>query len=563
MRNKKNKTLLLTLATLMSGCMLAGCGEVSAEPSDKFQEETIVKFEEKGDKVYNNEMLSIYNALVKPGDHNSEKIMNNLLDLYAQSTFGDFYKIKEAFDKNDQKALQEIADSHAVYQNADKKGDIKRLTLIYTQILYQLKTSFLSDTKNGSYQERSLFNESKFFNDKLKNFNIPDNGEHYVEPVKVDASTRVEKTTNADELKPYFKDLFVTYKKYIELDVLPKIYKKMLVAEYLYNENYKSLGQSYARNIDVISASESTRFPGATKNLVRAYCDIVLETEDENIKKEINGKYDFRFFDRLVKGLPFDAEAEETKVAEKIYKQAGWYTFEDEEHKDSYKGYEEYKKSANLKEGTNIYVQSNYGGIIERYIKIFDNSVDHTAVWNDFTGNNTYAKNIGLMLKERNIVSSTNAINGWYTKSTIGSAVPGQVSSRLFKIDVANEVDKKNHDKDTMGKFINNSFYMTPENYEDNAKYPYLIEDGKQFYIVRVNEAVMLSKLQKSALDNGSNYYGDEKAEEIARSIALLMSSGDTYKSDSNKYYIKKMALEFHDQTVYDYFSQTFPGIFE
>lgn len=556
MSNKKNKLVLTFLAILASGMALAGCDDISAELPTS-QEETKLVENTSGDlSITNNTMKQIYDALVTSGDTNSEKVLSNVLYIYSQSVYGDFFTIKAAIDANSTTDLQKIADSYDIYK-VDGKGDITTLKNIYRDLLYRVKKVFLSYITNSSYQERSRFSEKKFHDAQVKAYyDVGDNFKTTY--VQVDGALRLAdpndttSTANlkADEFNDYFADLFVTYKNYITLAVLPDIYRDELVCQYLYTQNYLTLGKNYSRKVDLIKVTSNAAYPAATQNLFKAYCKDVIAA-----KKDVN-TYNFTFLDGLNKGtIDYEAGSSEDKaIIDAIYTDAGWTKFTSSD-------VAAVTSATERAEFLTVCKESTYGGYITNYLKLFDTSnTGDSDIRKDFTNSGAYTAGTGLAIKKQALIATDSTKHGWFSKTDLTDSLPSEASTNLFRMGVASDVDNnKDGDKGKQVWNINGVNYLVSSNYETTNTYPYLISDSGTMYLVKVQEAVKSAKL--SSTDN--DYYGDEKAQIVARSIAATLSSSDTYKKDSNKYFVDQMAVTYHDTYVYSYFKTTFPDLFD
>jgi len=562
MLNNKKKFIVGLLSVAACGGLLASCNDVVAVPNaSDYNGAILTNADGTNLNVANNTLKQIYDAVVTEGDTNSEKVLNNVLFIYSKSIFGDFFnELKPAIDANDTTKLQAIADSYAVYHDTEGKGQIQKVKNMYADILYRIKKVFYGYVTNSSYQERNQFVEKKFYDAQTKaNYEL--GSDYFSEHIQVSGSFRLsEETLNADELNVFFKDLFTTYKTYIIQAVLPDIYRDELVCQYLYKENYRTLGINYARKVDYIKLAANASYPAATANLVKAYSNIVIENGTADDQKT----YDLTFLDRLSKGY-FDFAGDDATIQAKanaIYDEAGWTSFTTAELAivDSGTG----------DTGAYNYVrkESTLGGYLTSFSKIYDTSVTTDAnEVKDFTNSGAYTANTGLKIKIQTLEGLNDTTNGWYTSTGL-TDLPSAMKKRLFKMAVANEVDTLT-EASPKGEYVwlrGGNYYLIPENYETSTNTtPYAMSDSGTWYIFKVEEAVKSSKLSST---DTANYYDTIRntpylAEKIARKVAATLSSSDTYKKDSNKYFVEKMAIVYHDDYVYNYFVKTFPDLFD
>lgn len=574
MLNKKNKLFVFGLSALLAGSLMA-CSTVKAVPPSGDYDEKPILVDNNGNKidVSNNTMKQIYDALVSEGDSNSEKVLNNVLVIYSKSVFGDFLKeVRPTMEGTDDAAKQALANKYEIYHDDAGNGSVAKLNVIYTNFMSRVMKTFYSYVTNSSYQERSQFIEKKFYDAQVKNnysLGAPANDAMSIHK-QVDGSFHLdERDASSMQLSGYFSDIFATYGKdkngdtessYIELAVLPEIYRDELVINYLYQENYRTLGISYARKVNYIKLADNSAYPTATKNLVQAYANNVIE-------KNLIDKYPFTVLNDLAKGT-VDVDIADDATITNIYDEAGWNKF----------------SAADLAElpgnysTRTIYKESTLGGYISDYLKMLDTSYSNDSdIIKDFTNSGAYTPATGLAIKEQSLIATDNTVSGWYTSTGL-SDIPSDTKNRIFNMGVANEVDVLNKnatDGKSQGNYVyyrngegttgKDHYLVTLKNAETGNQTPYLISDNGSWYLFDVQEAVKSSKLSKS---DESNYYDVLKNESfygdyVARAIAATLSSSDTYKKSSNQYFVKKMALVYHDQSVYDYFKKTFPDLFE
>ena len=547
MANKLKKVLTLSAAVFALG--LAGCDKVEAElPKD----DKILNFTDNSD-VYNNTLSKIYDALVSSGDTNSQRVLNNILYLYSEAVFGSFYDdgdqvgIKSAVEAGQGATFEKYIKAHTAMQvkngdTIDMAASYNKVKNMYAEILYRVYNTFYGYVLDASYQYRSQFCEEKFYQAQVKAYY--DLGDEYYNTsdanyyVPVDGSFRLDDTyVDDDQLGNYFKNLFETYENYIKLTILPDIYRSELTANYLYTQNYYQIRNTMARKVDFVKINENSDFNGKVKDLMNAYCKLVIEAGKQN-------QYDFTWLDKVSKGA--DQAILSDTQAQELYNEAGWTL------RNVTVGAETY----------NYYSESTFGGICLKYQKLLDvetrDDNDTDSIKSEFTNNGAYTKETGFGMKLNQLKAENNTTNGWFTSGGL-TDLPASLSGRIFKIQVANELDDSEATEKYLRKRSGNA-YLLPSNYENGTEYPYLVQDSGRYYIVKVEEATKSAKLN-SAYE--SDYYGDEKAEVISRKIAYSLSSSDTWKKAANTYYVEQMASIFHDDYVLEYFEHTFPEIYD
>lgn len=549
-RNKIKNILVLVLST--SAMLLAGCDKVEAKLPTNNSILNITDSSGNAVDVYNNTEKEIYDALISSGDTNSEKVLNNILYIYSQSIYGPFFGddgLRAVARSGDNAKIDAFIDKYSVYQVTKKDdGSIDyevsrvRVNTLYEEFLYRINESFYGYVKDSSYQDRNEFFEEKFYKAQVKNYyKLGDDYNDF--GVLIDGSKRLdEDDINQQELllAEYFNDIFATYENYIEINLLPDIYRKELTAQYLMDENYSSTIRNVAaRKVDYITLPADSN--NNVYRLIEAY-------DTEVIKKGLDNEYDLTFLDRLYKGAEaFNGEEEE--MAEKIYKAANWTKLSLTVGNDVY----EYLK------------ESQFGDICEKYKVIADASnrydPNFETQWNSFTSSGTYAKETGFMIQSRELVAKNNTTNGWFTPGGL-SSLPESLRNRIFKTQVANQVVSnvttyKNAYVEKPN--ANGNYYLIPKDPLTSDPHKYIVKDGSNYTIVQVKEAV------KSSAFNSDNddYYGAEKAYRVARKIAYSLASSDTWVKAAKNYYVEKMAIIYHDEYVLDYFKTTFPDLFD
>lgn len=584
-QNKLKKFFLVLAAS--ATIALASCDDIEARMTDSEENEAIL-VDKTGKKVdvYNNEMKEIYDALITSGDTNSEKVLNNVLLIIAQSKFGSFYSDGKfvglyalATSGTDAEIL-EFAKTHEVYKGADDKATIANVKDFTAMLVKTIKKSFWTTVKNSSYQERNYFIEYLFY--KTEKAELYDFSALTDDQVSAISSKRVaiNGSDTYEDVDSYFaEDWIHSYKDYIERSILQSAYRKGLVQNYLLNDNYGVLGRSYARKVQYIAIKDENNGDhlGSLYRLYHNYALNILEKTDAEISEASGVSVDselsatirnLNFLDKLYLGYFADQSTNLWKVAQYVYKTSG-YTYDDTAVVNG--------------DGESIsvpfYKETKYGKLILDYRKQAANRWVSSESSTDFTGSNAYTKETGLQIETDSIVASSNITQGWYTSSGL-SDLASDFKTRLFKMNVANELDTKpsygaNGRDDgsyTTRLQADGKYYLMPETYDASASdaTPYVLYDSSSttWYIIRIDEAVKANKL----LQGGDNYYdnidatyrsGSETANQIALEISSLLGDSDTYKKAANQHYVEEAAISYHDQDVYDYFEKTFPDLFD
>ncbi len=568
--NKLKKFITVSLLACTAG-ILAACDEVEASLKKADYNEKILDV---GAEIPNNTLGTIYDALVNAGDSNSKIILDQILLNISKGTFGEFYGenglkavVADYKDGNTAKIDAFIA-AHKVYAyDADKdyatedeavKAEIARAKVVdtYQQMLESVQESFYSYTVTSSYQTRSTFVEKKFYMNQIKSlYNIGTIDEK---------ETPVNGAHTYKDVDKYFSANWIdVYQDYIQRSLLDGYYSKLLVSQYLYDNNYATLGRSYARDVQFVTIGTSTEYPDASQKLVNAYAHDILEerkVDPEMPAADLEMMKDLSFLADLSKGTVdlegFQDQDKAATLVAAVYKDASFTKFTAEEIGTD---------AALL--GSNIYKETTYGGYVTDYLKITgDRFTTNTTVEADFTGSGAHSKETGMRMKQASLLAQDKTTEGWFTSSGLTS-LPSSMKSRLFRISVANQID--NNESGTYLEAVGGSHYLIPESVDKTGNTPsYVMFDSSSsnYYIVRVDEAVKSTKLSGStgSYDYDENHENDKTyRSRVAKKVAMLLSETDSYIDSSNEFYVKKAALSFHDDKVYHYFQETFPDLFD
>ncbi|MDY2913857.1 MAG: hypothetical protein SOV58_04410 [Candidatus Enteromonas sp.] len=493
--------------------------------------------------IFANNLGDLYDSVVTSGDTNSEKILNNILYSYAKVYFGDFYA-----DYNTDGTLKD--GKKPIAFTKDGVVDAVKAKNFFHSILDSIAKSFWSVVNNTSYQKDKMFDEEKFVKaqrNELLSFPTDTSPTYIKKQVKgiytyQDFGLFFQGEGNVETFRKF-------YKEYIERSLLPNAYRKALVEKYLIDNNYGTLGRSYARKVQYIALPNLEKFEDSTRSLVRSYCEHVLSSST------VDAKYkDLSFLNELYQGIADSTDP----VVQSVYAGAGF--------------------TAVTANGENVYRETSYGQLLIDYDDL-NSSRWETGTSTDFTNGGTYTPATGLEMKKRDIYASSKVTSGWYTSSGL-SDLPSAMKTRLFKNQVANEVDNPTNNSDinvmVKDKFtwrVQGEYYLRPETIQTGEQYPYAMYDdsGKTWYIVRIDEAVKSGKMAVGNEDSESYRYESRPADgskgetldQITWKVADLLADGDSYKKAARQYFVEQMQMSFHDDQIYSYFENAFPDLFD
>ena len=551
MVNKK-KGLLLTLVAA-SAFILTSCNEVTALP--KFYEDPII-INNDGTKtdVYQNIMSLIYDALTSSSD-NPKKVLDEMMHVIAVDQFGSFAEVEELAAKDANAAeVRSFIDAHAnVYRDEnDTEGEkvaneFARLVHFKDTMDYRIKEVFHDAATGGSYSKRSRFDEEKYAvslaGDLYDIEGVFEDATIWYKDVLITPDVEVEEIVNFIHID--------CYQDYIERGILPRLYREKLVEQFLYDTNYSSLGRTYAREVEYIKIVNNEAYPSAAKSLINAFVDKYIL--DVNATDEV----DFEVLANAWRGIDLSPAA--VTLLETAFPGASVPVTDAD-------------VIAQLDGPTSYYPQTQFGSIAKDYLKITDDRfTNDTGIEADFTNNNAYTKQVGLTIKSDSLKLEDYTNDGWYVKSGGLSELPEAIRSRLFNINVANEVGSIEAEDAThsyeSGQYVRNlrgEFYLTPTTSEqgtDVRKDNFVIYDisSSTYYIIKVKEAVSTSKLSRLS----DNSYPTLEREDIAKEVTHVLSAKDSYINNAYESYIKLYSVIYHDTTIYDYFKEQFPDLFD
>ena len=612
MSNKSIKSFIAV--ALLSTMGLVACNDkVQAKPSN--YDEPLITFTEEGDEVYNN-LVSIIDDAYREGTLASA-VLDKILYVYATSVFGAYNRVVTPAPNADDVTLQEAAadveahtstdgkevsgatladkflKAHTAYQTKNDKGErtadvaeYRRITAKWKTIEERISRSLYGDISGGSYNDdRGYFSELKFLKELKGNLYKVANAYDKDFTGATTEKNEVVITPDVDEENVWVEDggylhreFFQDEEKgytYIEDELIPTIYRSLLVEQYLVEESYNNLGRSSARKVNILAISDNANSDTAANYLMKYF------VRERISKGEEITLADFKEISNAMKGI-FDAKSVDTLEDNDINS-----TIEDiNDNYPEYAGAFEYKTFTGYDGGSyHYYNGTDFGDMMKDFEKIKkDINLTDTAVESDFTGSYTYDAQIGLKKKTNGVKTKDYTIDGWYSESAGLGDLPDSIKTRLFNIGVANVLDKMDEEGKSTDRWnatthtyaapkdesklvakINGKYYLKVASKEAGAEATDDIlfkQDGK-YYIIQIEEAVSGSKLAKDSDTYTQDANNPDRKEEIINEVARVVASKDTYQTLSTKHWLEQAAIKYHDTKIYDYFKDNYPELFD
>lgn len=607
MAHVTSKRLLLAgVFALSSAFVLASCDAVTAVPVN-YENPIILK----DGNVYeddDNKLGEIYDALAS---NKNEKVVAALLEKIAEKEFGTYAELKACFPTVDEhgdpvmdkaKALAHIEkyahqfkkDDDATLKEGVSAEDIQlaRLEYFFADLNDRINKVVFDEISSDTY--RDTINKTEFLEEKYARAKRQDNYDilGFDEDGKATINFKsvfVDSSFQEENVRNYLTNFEATYEDYITKKIIPDVYKDKLVEEYIIDSNYSALGRAYGRKINFVKVSYESEDPNTAYRLANLYAEKALDVEGAK-----GADVDYTSLVNWVKGF----EGVETKtVGDVTYPVIKALDLSDATLKASldeiygeqveFKGVckktgQEYDATVGLTNygftpGFKYYEKTKLGEILQRYQKAvvgeatrFASSED-VAEYDTFTSKGKQSKEQGLMQEITKLAIESYADDGWYVKNDASGSLslPEEFKNRLFNIKVSNDFDKddwKYVKDESYFKEVQGHYYLTPASASD-AKYNFILRDtsGNALYIIEILEAPSTSKLNKSSsrsylITDPTNPF---KTEEVARQIAKILGTKDTYTTNAYTSYLKLYTFVYHDTSVYDYLKETYPDLFE
>ena len=597
------KTKKLLAVALLSLLGLSACSsEVQAKPTG--YDKDLLTFSDNNDEVYHN-LVSIVQDAYRDGSLASD-VLDQVLYQYAVSVFGRYNKVAKPYNLgegeitlkdaakdikkhegdlanatvakefiNKFKAYQSLdADGNRLTDDASVQSEFDRVTAKWQTIEDRIAIAMYDSIKGGSYSERGVFYEKKLLVSlraglsKVAFYQELDESKMH----EVVISPEVEDKDVFDVTKGYLTrenyqekacydlegddEVLDNVKiRYVEDELIPTIYRTLLVEQYLLDESYNTLGRSYARQVNVLAIPKNDFNTYLVQDFVREQISVKGTDSNEITLEDFNNvsALNVGLIDKVNAILGTDAQAKMTQFGYQYVDKNGGY-----------------------------YLGTDYGDAMQEYGKITDDILTtDTSAESTYTGSYTYPKEVGLEIKKNELQNKDYTQNGWYIKNGGLSDLPEEIRNRLFNIGVANALDDedypdRNYQNDDSASWdanytvpadeknyvarINGKYYLKVGSKETGAdvRDDILFNVNGTYYVVQIEQAISASKLAKA-----STAYDSAVKEEIINEVAKVIASDDSYKTLSTKHWLEKCALKYHDTVVYDYFKTNYPELFE
>ena len=352
-----NKKKLLAPLFVAASFMLVACStsEIVARPSWIDDPIVIVN----GEKITDNNLKAIYDAVKKLGDTNSN-VLNKVMYEIAQKQLGTFEEIKTLATKAEptDDEINAFVAKYPVYKSEDigwKKGETNPTTLTdaqkktvshtkikdqYTRIKESIFESLYNDVKGGDYcslPDKKLFQE-QYFIDHLKDemywpkvdAGITPTANKEILPKKtgqtweeyvnynpsehtgflnvINSSGEFTRIYYPTEMKDTDEDRNPDHYDggYIGRKILPEIYRTLLIENYVREQRYTNLGRSYARKVKMLTVPYSND-PTIQGNILAMLNYFVTSCIGDGTTKKIDTNYNLDYINDAMIGFAWNA----------------------------------------------------------------------------------------------------------------------------------------------------------------------------------------------------------------------------------------------------------------
>ena len=510
---KLGKILTLSLASLM----LFACDDIVAEPKPVVDGNEIVTVNGSKD-YYNNNFEVIFEKLSSSGTAN-DTIMKELINFMAKEQVAKFYGLEvSAFENVLTNVLKTLSNNNpeTLTGNAKVLEDI---------ILEEVKDKMLDKVKGGSYSTDYLFYEEKLVNElKLSLYDIK--GEEFTTKLLVTPDSTYEEVFKAD------------YSDYIEKSIYPDVLKELLTSVYLYENEYTSLGRSYARDVRYIKLEAISTHKDSVPVLINSYFDAFINNKTSFPTET----FDLDSLARIYKGVFASEDLTAEEIKERDFEKDKITTREEVLDEEL--------------ERVCVDPKNNNFTILTDEAKRDDELVS------SYTGSYKYPVQHGKQLKDYELATMNIVVDdGLAVRSGGVSDLPTEMRNRLFSSGIeSNLVTLTMNGTENSIKVLTPKLTLNQDGDDYVNKYAYFDSSSNAYYIVIVDDYFNTTKLRDGKADSENL---NEEAKANALEIARLLSTTSSNQKDALLHYLEEYGLEFGDQSFYDYIESTYPELLE
>ena len=609
----KSKKLTRVLAISVLGLFaLTACDDVVAKPTN--YETPLVDVTGTGysDELHNNIASVVYDAIHDAGI--GEDVLNQILYVYSISAFGPYNGNVTVNGKKvstmegtvtleqaatDDSKIDDFVRNHKAYWDKGTNGrtdannpttvsdsEKERVRTRYYSVNDRIAEEMYNKINNDSYKDMHEFSELTFIKSLRASLeDVEDLTGHTAADFYKDrilpAYEPEDVFGNADKgFDGYLHRSYYDSDKntYIVDKVVPTIYRQLLTEQYVVDETYNTLGRSYARNVNIIKFNANENNPSAAYSLAKELVDEINDPDYKshyiynNLKDDLLER--FKEYSRAQIGVVGAIGTEAT-----ILNGANIFKHE----------YSAYEQSLDLDDDLETYFPgTDYGDTAKNYSKMKDlkaNGVS-TDLESTFSNNGQYSFYVGLTQEKYSLEEKDYTTNGWFIKNGGLTDLPDSIRNRLFNIGVATGVKEGEHANDNartydttknewtipagensyIARINGHNFLKTSSRVKgDPVTHDILHYDSssKCYYIVEVIDAVSSSKLAVNGKNNYESTVGAEEMQRIVDEVCKVVGKSESYSTLATKKCLRAMAIEYHDQSVYDYFKSNYPELFD
>lgn len=540
---KSKKIKNLALLALVSFALVGCDDEVKLPTNYEDPIYNVSNIVDNGNKVpvVGNDYEHYYNAVTSSNDVYAKAANQILLDISKVAHgYGD-----SSVANHDVTSV--VADTYegSVSDSYDKVASVSK-----DNLAERAKKSMVTTAKGGSYSKDNLFYERKYARYLSDSY--------YYLDINLDEVSNTGKFLTAEN---DYEDIFDTSKEFYNQYMQEELYDDMrinyLTAEYIYTKSPASIGNSNARNVQMIGLTDRTDKPGAAKKLLDAYIkDYVFGDKKDP---------DFYVLSRLWKGITAETA---NKIDAHRYGAEIILTAEEEQWLRNNGVLPSDKKFDAVTSDTLT------GKVLSDIEKLEAGKNDYNrldaTLESTYTGSYTYDINTGIRKAIDEIAKSNLITKGIYLSSSGISSIPSDLSSRIFspklttnRKDIADMKENPGTKKDISLYGKDGYRYLTIADTltGTNDDIIYYDADSKTYYLTRILDVVNTSAL--SSTSSTTVYDTAEKKEQISREVAYAMSTTGSYKTNAAVYWLSRTKINYSDDDFLEYMKSTYKDVFK